>query len=503
MDYELAGARAFWTKTEEPTTVTIMARAGITDETARLHGIAHLAEHLVLSGLHHHTIAFNGSVDLRITTFYAQGTSDEATEFVDHVVGRMASPDIDRLEAETQILTAEDRQRGFSRHDSLLAHLFGAAGPGLSAYPEFALRWVGPEHLSEWSGRAYTTGNVAIAVAGPRPVQSKRALRPGSRMELPSHRQVLRPSGLTRIAPQESGVSLGAVGARSEELFLATEILRARLFDRLRTQLGAVYDVASAYTAFDRDRAFVFYGADCDRGKARAVADAFAETIGGLLVAGPEQLEIDRARSRLMAWTNSAETVARAGTGRRALAHILGDDYIDVASLTTTLAGLTPDIVRDALQQALSSGLAIAPAGTRGFNEPSRPSTASPPGVAYRRKDQGEWWRKPGGIKPFPGDIVVGEQQLSLFADNEWTHVPWNEIAYVVPGNEYRVEVCGLDGSWISVPLQRYRRADELRKTLIQRLPESLDIPMARGDNRTWRRLPSQQLPLGIDPKRS
>lgn len=147
---------------EGPVTAALQFDGGICVEPPHLRGVRHLLEHLVLSRVGPQVHDYNGFVDLRRMAFTVRGEPDEVQSFFNVVSLGLAEVPDERHDLEPGVLGAEALRSQVSTMTNLLSYLFGAAGPGVAALPELAVRGLDPPDLHAWSTQRVHTGRAAL-----------------------------------------------------------------------------------------------------------------------------------------------------------------------------------------------------------------------------------------------------------------------------------------------------------------------------------------------------
>jgi zinc protease len=239
-------------------------RVGRFDETLPTAGITHIVEHLTLSGHEEAGYKFNASVSGRHTTFYLEtGSSADISTFMTAVCSGLSADHSALLDRERRILRTEAASRGGAGAlGACLAERYGARGPGLVNYREFAFQRAGWDELADWRERWFTAGNAVLWVAGDFP--------DGLRLSLPAGPAVLTeavtPLDLTLpgyVAVQaRSGIGLSLLSDRSHAQDATAYILQQRLTQVLRHEHGLSYDVQLVREDVGRDDVHLWVAAD-------------------------------------------------------------------------------------------------------------------------------------------------------------------------------------------------------------------------------------------------
>jgi zinc protease len=263
-------------------------RVGRFDETLPVAGITHMVEHLTLSNHQDADYRFNASVSGRHTTFYLEtGNPADIAAFMTAVCGGLSADHRALLDRERRILRTEAASRGGAGAlGTCLAERYGARGPGLANYREFALQRVGWDEAADWRARWFTAGNAVLWIAGDFPDRLRLALPAGP---APFTRAVM-PLDLTLpgyVAVQaRSGIGLSLLGDRSYAQHAAAHILQRRLTQVLRHEHGLSYDVQLASEDVGRDDVHWWVAADALPEQTPMAAHMLMTTVESLVDGG-------------------------------------------------------------------------------------------------------------------------------------------------------------------------------------------------------------------------
>jgi hypothetical protein len=288
------GVPVFWTPDAPRRVGAICFRAGQSDETPTTTGVSHVVEHLALFGLGRRVYATNGTVDHIRTSFFAQGTGDEAAAFLADVTGQLASLPLDRLEAELRVLQTEAARRPIALFAQHLSLRYGMRGFGLTAVPELGLHTLTGETVSEWAAGRFTRGNAVACVSGPLPAGLRFALPDGPR-HAPIRREPLPgvPARSWLSNPQAPGIAIGFEVERSTAGLTAVRVLTHRLEQRLRRDLGQSYEVSLAYVPIDGAAALASIFASCLPTDALKVRTELLQVVEAFAAEGPTRDELE------------------------------------------------------------------------------------------------------------------------------------------------------------------------------------------------------------------
>jgi hypothetical protein len=236
-------------------------RIGKTDEYLHANGITHLAEHLALHALGQPPHYQNGSVRTCITTFDTVGDDEQVISFFSGTCEALVRLDAERLEAERRILQVEAQQRGFGLSSQLFSWRYGAGGPGLWGFEEYAVLGASAEAIQTWADYVFRAQNAVLVLSGPPPAGLRLPLPPGVRIPVPELSPMLphTPARFSTGRPQVGGL---ATLSRSVSATAYADLLGRRLVDRLRRELAVSYAPWVEYDRYDAAQAHLLVTAD-------------------------------------------------------------------------------------------------------------------------------------------------------------------------------------------------------------------------------------------------
>lgn len=465
---EVDGVRTFWADAGRPTlAATLMFRVGGADETMATTGWLHLLEHLALHGLPRGTLAVNGSVSPLLTTFSMHGPPEQVVAALAEVTRRLAEPDLDELDRERRVLSAESATRG-GPVQRAFAMRFGAAGPGLLSYDDAALGRATPESLADLSVRAFCAQNAVLALDGAPPPDMRVALPSGSRWaETPVH-AVERPRS-SYVEP--AGLVLSGLVERTGPGTLVAPVVEDTLRRTLREKDGTAYAPYSMYEAVDADRALVVAGSDVSPATTDSLFGTILDLADDLASRGPDPESLaDLLAAMRQAFTDpfnvgylSHRAAGQALRGRpvEQLDAILAElDDTDVESLLPALtefrdqliAGVPPGTTPHTRLPVIAQPLHPTPArGTRSANWPADDSRLA---------------------------LEDGPESLVTIGNRRGQHrYPLDEVAgYLVWDDGTRGLVLA-DGWSISIRPDTWRKGRQLVARLDDLVPAELHLP--------------------------
>jgi hypothetical protein len=255
---------------------------------------------------------------------------------------------------------------------------------------------------------------------------------------------------------------------------LAWEALNARLTDRLRHELGLVYQVATIYLPLDGSTAFLYAGVDAPREKIDGTVTAFMEVVHALRGKGPSEDEIARLR-RMGADVVNADPVAfaRNELWRVATARLLGHPAFTWEELMAERAAARAADVHEAFHAATDRGAVTAPARL----DLKIPGTAKePPEAPVEGKRFRPRRRADGAIER----LVVGAQGLSAYHGARWRTFRWSDLALAEKAGPTQWMFLHRNGSWLRFDTSAYWWRGRLERLIDKAIPQAVRVPQPR-----------------------
>lgn len=349
---EVDGVPAYWAPMEGPINATLQFDGGICVEPPHLRGVQHLLEHLVLAGVGPQIHEYNGFVDLRRLAFTVRGDRDEVRSFFEVVSKSLAGVPVDRHQLEPGVLGAEALRTPGSVMTNLLSYLFGAAGPGVAAFPELAVRAVDPPDLHAWAGQRIHTGTAALSCSADPSFLDFGGLpegAPSRPWSLPAQIE-----GPGWIAGNASGFAAVAVMRRTTATATMLRVLRDHVLDYVRHRDGVSYSVEVVYEPMTADQAIVGLFVDAAPDRRVKARNALFEALDGFAVHGPELrwLELDRGR---VTRANREPSAGFALANRAAAERLLGKQNPVNSAWFDEYLALTPGVLAESAIQFLDA----------------------------------------------------------------------------------------------------------------------------------------------------
>ncbi len=443
-------------------------RVGRFDETLPAAGITHMVEHLALSSHQEAGYRFNASVSGRHTTFYLE-TDDPAdiATFMTAVCGGLAADHSALLDRERRILRTEAASRGGAGAlGTCLAERYGARGPGLANYPEFAFQRTGWDEVEQWRRRWFTAGNAVLWIAGDFPDGLRLALPAGPaasaeavaplNLELPGY-----------VAVQaRSGIGLSMLAGRSCAHHAAAHVLRRRLTQVLRHEHGLSYDVQLAGEDVSRDAVHWWLAADALPEQTPMAAHVLMSTVEALVSEGCDAAELD-AYQRLTQDHAQQPEAAAAALQRQARALLDGTPPENDRATVVTTEDVT------AAARALHASMIVATPGLV-------------PAVQGRMSELPRWSQSVvhgTEHQPVAPDSAV---TLTTAADGVMlTSKPGNQVtvryaavAALLQWNDGQQSLIGDDGFTIALDAAQWRNGANVVAEALRPMPPGLLVPV-------------------------
>ncbi|MBM6403716.1 hypothetical protein JQN72_05610 [Phycicoccus sp. CSK15P-2] len=339
----------------------IAFRVGWADETLAVRGLTHLVGHLALSllnptELHHHL-----ETHAAHTVFRTRGTAEHVVQVLSDVCGLLRDLPHDRVEGEKAVLAAESRTM-YGGGGSLQRVRYGAAGYGLSSYPELGVADLTPDLASLWVQEAFTRGNAVAWFSGPElPATLDLALGEGRRQP-PPETTSLTDTPAWYLAPDSAAVLVTGIVPRSRGARVFAEVLDRLATRRLRDDLGYCYQAGAQYAVRDATSATVVLRAEARPERAAAVAGEILDLLAELRWGPPDADLVGAAAADVRTETADLLRVP-AGLADVARDLLLGVPGAVTGALELVDEPVSPDDVRVLAETYWGQALAQLPAG--------------------------------------------------------------------------------------------------------------------------------------------
>lgn len=448
-------------------------RVGRFDETLPTAGITHMVEHLTLSGHKEAGYKFNASVSGRHTTFYLEtGNPADIATFMTAVCAALSADHSALLDRERRILRTEAASRGSAGAlGTCLAERYGARGPGLANYREFAFQRADWDEVADWRQRWFTAGNAVLWVAGDLP--------DGLRLPLPAAPAVLTeavtPLDLTLpgyVAVQaRSGIGLSLLADRSYPQHAAAYILQQRLTQVLRHEHGLSYEVQLVSEDVGRDDIHLWMAADALPEQTSMAAHMLMTTVEALVEDGCDAAELEGYQRLVQEHVQQPGALA-ATLQQQARALLDGRSPKSAEETSRLVAETTMEDVA-AAARALQASMIVATPGLV-------------PAVQGRMSALPRWSHTTviGTVRqPVAPDLAV---TLTTSADgvmltdksgNQVT-VRYDAVAALVRWNDGKHSLVGDDGFTIMLDAAEWRDGASVVAEVLSHVPQDLVVPV-------------------------
>ncbi|WDZ85694.1 M16 family metallopeptidase [Micromonospora cathayae] len=467
------GVPVFWARGPEPLTAALLFGCGGRDETFRTIGITHLVEHLTMGSLprvHHDR---NASVDLDVTIFTATGRPDQVVTFLDGVCRTLADLPTDRIDKEAGVLTAEGGNYTDPTSAALYSQRLGVQGAGLAPWAGPGYDRLSAEQVRAHAARFFVAGNAALVLTGPPPADLRLPLPPGPRPEhlLPEPMPTAGPVWFEHVVA-EVGVSL--LGTGGPVWAQGMEVLSERLEQIARHTHGLSYEVGGDVVPLDRDRRIFTLTVDAREGQEAEVAGLLWTELRRMADEGPTGAELaDRCEAaRELADDPRAVEPELLDAAVREL---FGMAYQDPATRLAQRSRVTPEEVRAAFREALSTAQLVVPCGVA----PDLPGLAEGGCRRDRQEPTGRVFRPPLLAKVLTKDarglrLILTDDGVALRdPDGDVHRIRFSEVVGVEEDGAGRT-VFGLHGCQVPVDPELFKGAEAAVRAVDAAVPAAL-----------------------------
>jgi hypothetical protein len=430
----------------------------------------------VLAPLGQPTFSWNGMTSAERTTFYCQGTADQAAWFLDEVAANIRQLPMTRLEVERRLLRAEAGHRAsglVGLHD---LWRWGTQGHGVGAYDEFGLAHLTPERVNLWAVRFLTAENSCLWTTG----------TPPATLELPRGEFRPAPTASNWRATTLPGVfnadvttvSFSAELREGQWAGIVAELLEQRLMSRLRYTDGLTYGVNTDVVSVAVVGRRLVVSIDGLPDTLDGVARGASEVVATLAQDGPtaEELQafVDRFDQAMSGPTAVIGDLAR-----------LADNTLDGRPMRSRqwlrdeLEALTPELVRDSVAEMRATMLWCVPPG---MSVPGVP--AAQESSAHRVR--GLRFTPPAGqlqntyVDVSDEGISVVDERVGGLAAT----IVWSQCTAALGYDDGSRVLFGRDGFNIRLHPERWSRYDELRVYVDRHLPAGSWAPQGPAPER-------------------
>ncbi|HEX5781187.1 MAG TPA: insulinase family protein [Solirubrobacteraceae bacterium] len=469
---EVDGIPTFWAPAPGTFRAALHFRVGVADEAPPTRGITHLVEHLAMFGSDARTYEANGFVDLERCVFYATGDRDEVLAWLSRCAAALADLPLDRLATERRILRAEAAGgEGGGIQARLLDLRFGGRGYGLANFRELGLRWLAEEDVAGWARTRFNRANASLWMTDEPPASLELALPDGERNPPPPVEPMSGVSDRQFVADGTGGVAVGGLGRRSTPLHAALMIGHERLYQRLRLDLGLVYEAWSNYERLGADHVHTLMGAECPDERAGQVAAEVWRVISELAESGVTAEELDRHRALYSRSREEPDSVL-GELDHWASQELLGAPAVTSEDVARELEETTPEQIASVVAEAFEDAIFIVASGVEGVEGFTRYEVEPPEAVGGTVYTYDPRFYGPGF------EIRVGERGLTIIEHGKPTvTLEWADIVLGEWAPADTLILMARDGSWIELRFAAIQ-GDDARRDVLDHLPEGVLVPV-------------------------
>jgi predicted Zn-dependent peptidase len=470
---EVDGVPAVWGELPGPVTAMLAFRVGRADETLARSGVGHLVQHLVLHRYGEDPDR-SGFVDLVETGFYQSGDGAEIAGFFGRLCDRLATLPVDRLEAEKQVLRAEQATEKRPLDRQLAGRRHGAMTYGLVAYRELGLPAIGAADVLAWRGRYLTAGNAVLVLTSPPPPGLRLSLAAGPRRPAPAPTDVL-PATPAWFGTPLHGIAVDLVLDVGDQAVLVASLLERRLQRVLRFEQGISHAPWARYRRYQGDHGHVVVVTDALPDNYARVRDGVVAVLQEMATIPPSGAELDEAKQRYV-------DVAATRQGKWAHLERAGFDLLqgrpfdDVVERTSQLLATSPEAIPAMVSGALSTALATVPDGLDMPDSWVKLPDTSP--VAVRGKEHrsvGQGYpRTPEALAV----LVSGTDGLTLDRGSSRSTVLYERCAATLRWPDGQRTLVGDDGTVLRVEPNLWHRGVQVTASVDRHVPPDRVVPM-------------------------
>jgi hypothetical protein len=467
---ELGTLNLLTAQVDGPVHACLMFGVGYRDEALHNHGVTHLVEHLTLSGLGNQSYTYNGSVSPTHTRFIAMGSADEIGSFLEHVCTTLVALPFGRLADEVSVLKVEHSRRHADQMGADLAARFGAQGPGLGIWPEFALETAGADEVRQWAERWFVRSNAVLWLSRPIPATAQMTLPDGP---TPAHAVIPDDliSGRVWNPAATELVSLSFVrdGGWNAAATFGLGAIHDRATSALREKSAVSYSVQANQLPIGDGKSLCQITADGSAASYLEVLRVLTSTVDDVAAHGPtdEELSRGKARYRTMSTAPQAEFALLDASATRV---IDGKPILQVEDYIAAAERVSPADVSALFLPSLGSLLATGPQslGNALPEWQSRQMWSSEPAV-------GESFTAVPGREQ--GSLVIGATGVAWYLhQSQWRLIRWEDCAACVAWDTGARHVISADGRSVFVHPWAWTEGDRLPALVDAHAPQRVRV---------------------------
>ena len=463
---EIDGVPVLWADVPGPFAAGIAFRVGWADEPLASSGITHVVEHLAFHPLGRPSYDSNGTVESLQTNFWASGRKEEVASFLGSITRALSNLPLDRLEHELRVLRTEEESSSADAVAALKRDRFGANGHGTWWYLDFGLRRLEAKEVGEWARRHFTKQNAMLWMSGPPPESLELSLPEGERV-LPREPRLNDHPYPTCVLEGSGSVALTMYGERSVAARAALDYLQRRTERELRFERALTYDVDGRYEIVTPDRVHSSLAIDCLDENAQAVVDGVVAVLDDLAENGLTEEELASNVDDFRRVLDDPESVL--GYIAYVVEHeLFGSEAESEEQLLRDEEALTPELTAEAIRRFRETLMVQAPPTV----DPDE-SRFNPYATGSEDRIEGTTFkpRKLPFRKAEYTPVVAGEQGAMCVFDDYVLTVPFADCAAVLTRDDGDVLLIREDGTQIGIETSKYRRGDELLRTVLEAAP--------------------------------
>lgn len=466
------GVTTIWVETTAPLAAGLLFRTGRSDETIPTTGWTHLIEHMAIWATGDHSRHSNGYVTDAFTGFFTTGHPEDVSAFLQGISQALAALPGERLEAEKQILAAEDHSRSIDLRGILLRSRYGATGHGLTGFREMGLRNARLEQLQEFIAQRFTRENAILWLNGPIPKALRLDLPSGEKLPTQPLKPIQTEFPIFFQDDIVGGAAIGATVPRVAAAPIFTGIAQNRLHKTLRIQKALSYSPTVMYDALNADTAHLIMYADSEINRRAELAEVFGEVFKGLNEISEQEVESTR-KEYLDHMTGPlappANDLAMAEIQRYAIDWIHGKEYEAIELLADEYFAINADDITTFFSEVKNTCLAALPT----------------------QADIGDWAgeRWPDSLSPrvegrevrsidYPIErtkLVYGPDGVSLKLPNASHYtVRYQELSGAIYFEDGGISLIGNDATWVTIEPTLWRKGRVVAEAIRNRVPAGL-----------------------------
>jgi hypothetical protein len=255
-------------------------------------------------------------------------------------------------------------------------------------------------------------------------------------------------------------------------LTVAAAVAMERLYQRLRLDLGLVYDPYAMYEALGRDYAHVMMGAECPDERAEQIAGEVWGVASGLAERGVTAEELASHRTRL-ARANAEPDAILGELDVAASQELLGAPPLSRADVLAEVDALEPADPGTALAAAFEDAILLVPAGAPGLEGFAELTPPAP------QPSDGEVFEEDPGRGTAGAFFRVGDRALVVsWPGSEEIDLPWADVVLAERAPSQGLTITTRDSRWVRLRFSAMKRPDDAARAVRDRLPPGVEIPV-------------------------